>query len=67
MQDGTKNIWGWQWDWVFLSDLRYTWEKELSSHLIVQEVEAQEFNDSSKVKGVLFLKYLFVIWGIIAL
>ena len=47
--DGTKNIWGWRWDWVFLSDLRYTWEKELSSHLIVQEVEAQRFNDSSKV------------------
>ena len=39
--DGTKNIWRWQWEWVFLSDLRYTGEKELSSHLIVQEVEAQ--------------------------
>lgn len=31
----------WQWEWVFLSDLRYTGEKELLSHLTVQEVEAQ--------------------------
>jgi len=57
-----KNIWGWQWDWVFLSDLRYTWEKELSSRLIVQEVEAQRFNDSSKVM-MCFKKKVFVIGG----
>ena len=42
------------------------WEKELSSRLIVQEVEAQRFNDSSKVM-VCLKKKSICNWGIIAL
>lgn len=34
---------------VFLSNLRYTWRKELPFHFVVQETGSESFNNSSKV------------------